>query len=87
MPADFRVALVDAPGKDAYGICGMTWLLVYKNQKDHDKGKALVSFLKWAMHDGQKMHKALLYAPLPKEVVAKVEKTLKQINYGGKSLY
>lgn len=87
MPADFRVALVDAPGKDAYGICGLTWLLIYKNQEDHDKGKALVSFLKWAMHDGQKMHKALFYAPLPKEVVAKVEKTLKQINYRGKSLY
>jgi len=87
MPADYRVALVDAPGTDAYPICGLTWLLVYKDQKDAAKGKALVSFLKWAMHDGQKMNAPLLYAPIPKAVVEKVDATLKQIQYKGKSLY
>jgi phosphate transport system substrate-binding protein len=87
MPADYRVALVDAPGKDSYPICGLTWLLVYKDQKDAAKGKALVSFLKWAMHDGQKMNAPLLYAPIPKAVVEKVDQTLKQIRYQGKSLY
>jgi phosphate transport system substrate-binding protein len=87
MPADFRVALVDAPGKDSYPVCGLTWLLVYKDQKDAAKGKALVSFLKWAMHDGQKMNAPLLYAPIPKAVVEKVDATLKQIQYKGKSLY
>lgn len=87
MPADYRVALVDAPGKDSYPICGMTWLLVYRDQKDAAKGKALVSFLKWAMHDGQKMNAPLLYAPIPKPVVEKVDNTLMQIRYKGKSLY
>ncbi len=87
MPADFRVSLVNAPGKDSYGICGMTWLLVYKNQKDPAKGKALVSFLKWATRDGQKIGPTLDYAPLPKPVVDMVDKTLKQIVSGGKSLY
>jgi phosphate transport system substrate-binding protein len=87
MPADYRVALVDAPGKDSYPICGLTWLLVYRDQKDAAKGKALVSFLKWAMHDGQKMNAPLLYAPIPKAVVEKVDATLKQIQYRGKSLY
>ena len=47
---------MDAPGKGSYPICGFTWLLVYKDQRDAAKGKALVSFLKWAMHDGQKMN-------------------------------
>jgi phosphate transport system substrate-binding protein len=87
MPADYRVALVDAPGKDSYPICGLTWILVYKDQRDEAKGKALVAFLKWAMRDGQKMNSSLLYAPIPAPVVEKVEITLKQIQYKGKSLY
>ncbi len=87
MPADFRVSLVNAPGKGSYGICGMTWLLVYRNQKDPAKGKALVSFLKWAIRDGQKIGPALDYAPLPKPVVEMVDKSLRQISYVGKSLY
>jgi phosphate transport system substrate-binding protein len=87
MPADFRLTLVDAPGKDSYGICGLTWLLVYKNQKDEAKGKAMVAFLKWAIRDGQKMNAPLLYAPIPKPVVEMVDKAIRQINYKGKSLY
>lgn len=87
MPADFRVSLVDAPGKDSWPISGLTWLLVHKDQKDLAKGKALVQFLKWAVKDGQKMEAALDYAPIPKPVVEKIEKTLHQINYKGKSLY
>ena len=87
MPADFRVSLVNAPGKDSYGICGMTWLLVYRNQKDPAKGRALVSFLKWAIRDGQKIGPALDYAPLPEPVVDMVDKSLRQIASTGKSLY
>ena len=87
MPADYRVSIVDAPGKDSYPIAGFTWLLVYKNQKDEAKGKALVQFLKWAITDGQKMEAELDYARLPKPVVDMLEKTLRQINYKGKSLY
>jgi len=87
MPADYRVALVDAPGKESYPICGLTWLLIYRDQNDVAKGKALVSFLKWAMHDGQRINASLLYAPIPKPVVEKVDATLKQIRHQGKSLY
>jgi phosphate transport system substrate-binding protein len=87
MPADYRVSIVDAPGKDSYPIAGLTWLLVYKDQKDETKGKALVQFLKWAIHEGQKMESALDYAALPKSVVDMMDKTLRQINFNGKSLY
>ncbi|MHB1012655.1 MAG: phosphate ABC transporter substrate-binding protein PstS [Desulfobacteria bacterium] len=87
MPADFRVSLVDAPGKESWPISGLTWILVYKDQKDEARGKAMVQFLKWAIRDGQKMEAALDYAPLPKAVVEKVDKALKQISYKGKSLY
>jgi phosphate transport system substrate-binding protein len=87
MPDDFRVSLVDAPGKDAWPIAGLTWVLVYKEQKDTAKGKALVQFLKWSVKDGQKMEAALDYAALPKAVAEKVDKALRQISSGGKSLY
>jgi len=87
MPDDFRVSLVDAPGKDSYPIAGLTWLLVYKDQKNEANGKALVQFLKWAVRDGQKMEAALDYAPLPKAVAEKVDNAIHQISSKGKPLY
>jgi len=87
MPADFRVSLVDAPGKESWPISGLTWILVYKDQKDEARGKAVVRFLKWAIRDGQKMEAALDYAPLPKAVTEKVDQALKQISFKGTSLY
>jgi len=87
MPDDFRVSLVDAPGKESWPISGLTWILVYKDQTDEARGKAIVQFLKWAIRDGQKMEAALDYAPLPKAVVEKVDLALKQISFKGKSLY
>jgi phosphate transport system substrate-binding protein len=87
MPADFRVSLVDAPGKGSWPISGLTWILVYKEQKDPARGKAMVQFLKWAIKDGQKMEAALDYAPLPNAIADKVDQTLKQVSFKGKSLY
>jgi phosphate transport system substrate-binding protein len=79
MPDDFRVVITNAAGADAYPISGMTWLLVYEQQKDVQKGRKLVQFLEWMMHDGQKLAPALDYAPLPKEVVVKEEQALHRI--------
>jgi phosphate transport system substrate-binding protein len=86
MPADFRVSITDARGKTAYPIASFTYILVYKDQKDAAKGEALVKFLWWATHDGQKSAPALDYAPLPDAVVKKVEGTLKGLTIDGKSV-
>jgi phosphate transport system substrate-binding protein len=86
MPADFRVSLTNAPGPDAYPIASFTWLLVYKDQPNESKGKALVKFLWWAIHDGQRHPAALLYAPLPAPVVKEIEAKIKQITFSGKPL-
>jgi phosphate transport system substrate-binding protein len=67
---DVRSSIVNQNGKAAYPIAGMTYVMVYKKQKDSAKGKALVDFLKWAMKDGQSMAKPLDYAPLPAAVTA-----------------
>jgi phosphate transport system substrate-binding protein len=79
MPADFRVSITNAPGKDAYPISSFTWLLIPEQSKDAAKGKILADFLGWMVSDGQKMTNALSYAPLPDSVVAKVKDAIKQV--------
>jgi phosphate transport system substrate-binding protein len=86
MPADFRVSLTNPAGDDAYPIASFTWLLVYKDQPNEAKGRALVKFLWWAIHEGQKYPSALLYAPLPAPIVKQIEAKIKQITFSGRPL-
>jgi phosphate transport system substrate-binding protein len=79
MPADFRVSITNAPGKDAYPISSFTWLLIPAQSKDAAKGKIIADFLNWMVTDGQKMTSALAYAPLPDNVAAKVKDAIKQV--------
>jgi len=80
MPADFRVSITNAPGKDAYPISSFTWLLIPAQSKDAAKGKILADFLTWMVDDGQKMTAELTYAPLPQSVAAKVKDEIKQVH-------
>jgi phosphate transport system substrate-binding protein len=84
MPADYRVSITNAAGKDSWPIASFTYLLVHKDQADAKKGDALVKFLWWATHEGQKEAAPLDYAPLPKAVVGMVEKTIKSMTVQGK---
>ncbi len=80
MPADFRVSITNAPGKDAYPIASFTWLLIPVQSKDTAKGKILVDFLDWMLDSGEKLTKELDYAPLPENVAAKVREAIKQVH-------
>ena len=86
LPADLRISLGNPDGKDAYPIAGFTYLLVYKNQKDQAKGKVLVSFIWWALHDGSQYTAALDYVSQPPDMLKKVEDQIRKINYNGQSL-
>ena len=79
---DFRVSIVNAPGKDAYPISSLTWLLVYERQANAEKGKKLVDFLNWMIADGQKDAAALDYAPLPPTIVKQLVERIKSIKIG-----
>ena len=79
IPDDYRVSITNEPGAAAWPISTFTYLLVYKDMPDAAKGEALLRFLWWAAHDGQKMAPQLDYAPLPQPVVAKVENTLRKL--------
>jgi len=80
MPADFRVSITNAPGKDAYPISSFTWLLIPVQSKDAAKGKILVDFLNWMLDDGEKMTADLTYAPLPASVAEKVRAAIQQVH-------
>ena len=85
-PDDLRVSITNANGATAYPISSYTYILVYKEQPDHVKGKALVDFLWWGIHDGESFAKDLQYAPLPAEIVKRAEVKISSITAGGKSL-
>jgi phosphate transport system substrate-binding protein len=84
LPPDFRVSVTNPSGKNAYPIASFTYLLVHQDAKDRAKGDAMVKFLWWAVHAAQAMAIPLDYAPLPKPVVANVEKTIQGLLVQGK---
>src|SRR5690606_21692672 len=80
MPSDFRLSITHAAGKDAYPLSSFTYLLVYQEMPEK-KGKTLVSFLDWALSDGQSMAESMYYAPLPKELSDRSRAKLKEIKF------
>ena len=85
-PDDLRVSITNATGAQAYPISSYTYILVYKNQKDAGKGKALVDFLWWGIHDGEAFAKDLQYAPLPADIVKRAEGKINSVTAGGAAL-
>jgi len=79
MPDDFRVSITNAPGKGAYPISSFTWLLIPAQIQDAGKKAAIKDFLTWMLTSGQQDCEPLAYAKLPKEVIAKEEKTIAMI--------
>jgi phosphate transport system substrate-binding protein len=80
MPADFRVSITNAPGKNAYPIASFTWLLVPVQSKDAAKGKVLKDYLTWMLDKGEAMTAQLTYAPLPTAVSKMVRAEIQQIH-------
>lgn len=86
LPSDMKVMITNSENPHAYPIAGFTWLLVYVNQKDCVKGKALAEMLWWAVHEGQSFAADLLYAALPSDAVKKAETQILSLTCDGKPL-
>ena len=86
IPEDFCVYTVDAPGRNSYPIAGYTFLLIKKEQRNLEKAKALIRFIKWAYEKGDKSAEELLYVPLPEKVKKEALKRLKSLTYMGKPI-
>ena len=76
MPADYRISITNAPGKDAYPISSFTYLLIPVHAADAAKGKVIKDLLSWIVNSGESEAPGLSYAPLPQSVAAKVLKTV-----------
>lgn len=77
----FKASLISAPGKTAYPITSMTWLLVPENMPANKSG-AFKKFLDWSMGDqASKTAASLHYAPLPKSVRTRVLDQIKSIRF------
>jgi phosphate transport system substrate-binding protein len=85
-PDDLRVSITNASGANAYPISSYTYILIYKEQSDATKGKTVVDYLWWGIHDGEAFAKDLQYAPLPAEIVKRAEAKINSITSGGKPL-
>jgi phosphate transport system substrate-binding protein len=78
IPEDLTFKLTNQAGKDAYPICTAIWGVCYQSQPATSQ-KQVVDFLRWITHDGQKYAKGMSFAPLPPELVKRVEKKLETI--------
>ncbi len=79
MPDTLAVSIVNPTGPESWPIAGYTYLIIYMDQQDCTKGKAVLDFLRWALSDaGAKYAIELEYVPLPANVrsavLAKVDK-------------
>ncbi len=83
MPADLGQLLVNAPGDASYPIAGYTFLLLHQDMPDCAKAQKLVSFVKWALTDGDQYATALFYAPLGASVKQKDLQQLSTLTCAG----
>ena len=89
-PADLRFDLVNTDAPQGYPIAGTTWIIVYQDLSkvlpNQDRANALVDFIWWAIHDGQKDAAPLDYGALPPNLLAQDEAAVKSVNWGGAPL-
>ncbi len=78
IPEDLTFSLVNQRGADAYPICGAIWAVCYQNQPAQQQ-KQIVDFLQWVTHDGQEFAGEDAYAPLPDELIERVDAKIKSI--------
>src|SRR5205807_1858903 len=81
---DLCFSMTNAPGEGAYPISGVVWAVLYIDQEEPGKAKALKEFLTWATHDGQKYCEKLHYAPLSENLVKKIDAKLGSLKAAGK---
>src|SRR5436190_7274384 len=72
--AGFAVILTDQPGSDAWPIAGATFILIPKQPRDPAAAAEALKFFAWAYAKGDQMAEELDYVPMPKNVVAEIEK-------------
>jgi phosphate transport system substrate-binding protein len=81
-----ELSIVDADDDAAYPIAALSLVILPRVIKDPTRGGALVRFLWWAIHDGQRLAADLGYAPLTPALVTRAESALREVTSDGKQL-
>ena len=88
IPADAKLMLTNTDAPEGYPIAGLSWILIYKEQKYNDRSAAkvakMVKMIQWMIHDGQQYSSPLNYAPLSANAVSVGDAQLKSVTYDGK---
>jgi phosphate transport system substrate-binding protein len=76
IPEDLRYTLTDAPGEDSYPLAGTVFAVLYVDQTPNASARELVAFLHWVTHDGQAYVMDVRFAPLPPQLVKRIDAKL-----------
>jgi phosphate transport system substrate-binding protein len=71
---NFYLILTDQPGDQSWPIIAATYMLLRKDTPA-EQNREVLSFLHWALRNGQAQAKALKYVPLPDNVIEQIEAT------------
>jgi phosphate transport system substrate-binding protein len=85
---DVRASIVDPPAsaRDAYPICGLTYLLVARDGNNAAKRRTVRDFIAFIVTDGQNAAEPLQYARLPPALVRQDQKLIAEIQSNGQPL-
>ena len=75
----FYQILTNQPGKDAWPISGATFILMHLKQDKPASATETLKFFSWAYKNGDATAAALDYVPMPKNVIATIEKSWGEI--------
>ncbi len=75
----FYQILTNQPGKDAWPISGATFILMHTKQDKPANATEVLKFFSWAYVNGDKTAAELDYVPMPKPVIAAIEKAWGEI--------
>ncbi|MEI8155714.1 MAG: phosphate ABC transporter substrate-binding protein PstS [Burkholderiales bacterium] len=75
----FYQILTNQPGKDAWPISGATFILMHTKQDKPANATEVLKFFSWAYKNGDKTAADLDYVPMPKPVIAAIEKSWGEI--------
>ena len=78
--------ILNSSASGAYPISTTTYILVYQDQTNKDKGQTIVDLLTWMLHKGQSVITGQNYAPLPDSIVSQDDALIAQITSGGATL-
>ena len=82
------ILLLNQPSPAAWPITGATFILVYREQADADRGAQVLKFFDWAYKKGDAMAASLDYVPLPANVKTLLGKQWsRSVMAGGKPVF